>query len=176
VGVAVNLAERQLLDHDLIPTVVGVLDASGLPAAQLQLEVSEELLVRRGERTLEVLRSLSGLGVRLALDDFGTAHGSLRQLRELDVIGTLKLDRAFVADVTGDGVDRTLVSAVLALAGSLGMEVVAEGVETAEQADVLCELGVDLLQGFHLQRPAEADAITALLGQTAGSVLLPERR
>jgi EAL domain-containing protein (putative c-di-GMP-specific phosphodiesterase class I) len=163
VEVAVNLAERQLFDPALIPTVAGVLRTTGLPAAQLQLEISEELLGAQLERVVEVLGRLARIGVGLALDDFGTSRASLRQLESLGMIRTLKLDRAFVAGVAEDEVDRTLVSAVMALARSLGMVVVAEGVETPEQARALTRLGVHRLQGFYFQRPTEAEAITPLL-------------
>ena len=171
IGVAVNLAERQLVDPALGPTVASVLAATGLPAAQLQLEISEELLAHRPERCLAVLRQLSAMGVRLALDDFGTTRASLGQLKALDMISTLKIDRSLAADVADDPVDRKIIAAVVALAESLGMAVVAEGVETAEQAAVLAGLGVGALQGFHFQRPSGPGDITPVL--TGGFVVPP---
>jgi diguanylate cyclase len=159
ITVAVNLAERQLIDPSLAAVVAGALRSTGLPPGQLVLEVPEELLIDRPQRVLAVLRRLRLLGVGVALDDFGLARASLTQLKALDVIGTLKLDRTLVADVAHDAVDRQIVAAVVALAGSLGIDVVAEGVETPEQVAVLGELGVGRMQGFGLQRPDEAAAV-----------------
>lgn len=163
VAVAVNLAERQLFDRGLVAMVGDVLAGTGLPPAQLQLEVSEGLLVCHPEAAADVLRRLAAMGVRVAVDDFGASHASLRRLRELDMVRVIKLDGSFVARVADDPVEREVVSAVVALARSLGMQVVAEGVETTAQAAVLAAVGVDHLQGFLLQRPAVASAVTAWL-------------
>ena len=168
IAVAVNLAERQLVEPSLVDTVAQVLAATGLPPAQLVLDISEELLAQRPQPVLAVLRQLRSLGVRLALDDFGAARASLAQLRGLEMISTLKLDRSLVADVATGPVDRQIVAAVVALARSLDLAVVAEGVEDADQLAVLDELGVPAVQGFFLQRPDEADAITELLDGVVG--------
>lgn len=163
IAVAVNVAERQLVEPSLVDTVAQVLSDTGLPPAQLVLEISEELLAHRPDPILAVLRQLRSLGVRLALDDFGAARASLAQLKALDMISTLKLDRSLVADVARSPADRHIVAAIVALARSLGLAVVAEGVEDAEQLSVLEALGVPAVQGFFLQRPDEADAITSAL-------------
>jgi diguanylate cyclase (GGDEF)-like protein len=163
ISVAVNVAERQLLDLTLVDTVTRVLATTGLPANQLELEISEELIMDRLDRSLIVLRQLDLLGVGLAIDDFGTSQASLSQLKKLAMVSTLKVDRSFVEDLATDEVDRKIVAAIVALAASVGMTVVAEGVETGEQARLLSRLGVDHLQGFLFARPAEADAITPLL-------------
>jgi diguanylate cyclase (GGDEF)-like protein len=162
VRVAVNLSERQVDDHSLWDTVADVLAVTGLPPGQLELEISEGLLGERSGRRLEVLRRLADMGVAIVLDDFGTT-GSLRRLTELDMVSTLKIDRSLIEKVATGGVDHDVVTAVVAVTRSLGMGVVAEGVETAEQADTLHVLGVERMQGFHFQRPAGVEQVTPLL-------------
>jgi len=165
ISVAVNVGERQLLDLGLVDTVTGVLAETGLPAGQLELEVTEELILDRLDRSLQVLRQLDLLGVRLAIDDFGTSQASLGRLKELAMVSTLKIDRLFVDGIATDPVDRKIVAAIVALASTVGMEVVAEGVETAAQAKVLADLGVEHLQGFLFTRPGPADVVAPIFGQ-----------
>ncbi len=165
ISVAVNVGERQLLDLGLVDTVTGVLAETGLPAEQLELEVTEELILDRLERSLLVLRQLDLLGVRLAIDDFGTSQASLGRLKELAMVSTLKIDRLFVDGIATDPVDRKIVAAIVALASTVGMEVVAEGVETAAQARVLADLGVEHLQGFLFTRPGSADAVAPIFAR-----------
>ena len=159
ISVAVNVAERQLLDLSLVDTVTRVLATTGLPARQLELEITEELILERIDRSLVVLRQLDLLGVRLAIDDFGTSQASLSRLKKLAMVSTLKIDRLFIEDIAVDEVDRKIMAAILALAASVGMSVVAEGVESAAQASILRELGVDHLQGFLFARPGPASAM-----------------
>ncbi|MGB5756831.1 MAG: EAL domain-containing protein [Acidimicrobiales bacterium] len=163
ISVAVNIAERQLLDLALVDTVTKVLATTGLPAGQLELEITEELIMERIDRSLIVLRQLDLLGVGLAIDDFGTSQASLSQLKKLAMVSTLKIDRLFVDGITSDDVDRKIVAAIVALANSVGMSVVAEGVETAGQARILGALGVDRLQGFLFARPGRADKMMELI-------------
>ncbi|MEM7271541.1 MAG: EAL domain-containing protein [Actinomycetota bacterium] len=163
VSMAVNIAERQLMDLNLIDTVTRVLANTGLLPRQLELEITEELIMERLDRSLVVLRQLDLLGVRLAIDDFGTSQASLSQLKKLAMVSTLKIDRLFVEGIADDEVDRKIVSAIVALAKSVGMSVVAEGVETTEQARILTELGVDQLQGFLFARPDSAERLRELL-------------
>lgn len=164
ISVAVNIAERQLLDLALVDTVTRVLATTGLPPAQLELEITEELIMERIDRSLIVLRQLDLLGVCLAIDDFGTSQASLSQLKKLAMVSTLKIDRLFVEGIASDEVDRKIVAAIVALANSVGMSVVAEGVETAAQARILGELGVDYLQGFLFARPGPPTNMNELLG------------
>ncbi len=155
---SVNVAERQLLDSTLINTVRTVLAETGLQPEQLELEIVEKL-----DGRLHMLRDLADMGVKLAIDDFGTSRASLSQLKLLDMVHTLKVDRAFVNDVATNEVDRNIVTAIVALAKSVKMEIVAEGVEDPDQASVLFELGVDQIQGFYFARPAAHDQIVSLL-------------
>lgn len=163
VMVSVNVAERQLIDTGLLELVERVLAETGLDPGQLELELSEEIIVERLDTRLTILRELVDLGVKLAIDDFGTSRASLSQLKRLDMVSTLKIDRAFVVDVATEAVDRKIVTAIVALADSMGMETVAEGVEEAAQIAVLRSLGITLFQGFYFHRPAPgAQVATAL--------------
>ncbi len=163
VMVSVNVAERQLIDSGLLELVRRVLAETGLDPAQLELELSEEIIVERLDTRLTILRELVDLGVKLAIDDFGTSRASLSQLKRLDMVSTLKIDRAFVVDVAADPVDRKIVTAIVALAHSMGMETVAEGVEEAAQVAVLRTLGVTLFQGFYFHRPAPGAKVATAL-------------
>ncbi len=167
IRVSVNVAERQLVETHLVDTVRRVLNETGLAPEQLELEITEELIVDNIDDRLEMLHELRSMGVLLAIDDFGTSRASLGQLKRLDMVTTLKIDRAFVMDLANDPVDEKIVTAIVALAKSMGMEVVAEGVEDTEQATKLRDLGVDLLQGFLFHRPAPADQMAPMLATQA---------
>lgn len=164
--VSVNVAERQLIDTSLVDTVRRVLSETGIKPSQLELEITEELIVDRLDHRLTVLHDLVAMGIKLAIDDFGTSRASLGQLKKLDMVSTLKIDRAFVIDVATDVVDRKIITAIVALADSVGMEIVAEGVEDADQAAVLRQLGVGLIQGFYFQRPADASHMATVINKT----------
>ncbi len=164
--VSVNVAERQLIDSGLIDTVRRVLAETGIKPTQLELEITEELIVDRLDHRLTVLHELVAMGVQLAIDDFGTSRASLGQLKKLDMVATLKIDRAFVIDVANDIVDRKIITAIVALADSVGMEVVAEGVEEEEQVAILRQLGIDRIQGFYFQRPGPSEQMVKLLTTT----------
>lgn len=161
--VSVNVAERQLIDSGLIDTVRRVLAETGIKPTQLELEITEELIVDRLDHRLTVLHELVAMGVQLAIDDFGTSRASLGQLKKLDMVDTLKIDRAFVIDVANDVVDRKIITAIVALADSVGMEVVAEGVEEEDQVAILRQLGIDHIQGFYFQRPGPSEQMVKLL-------------
>jgi len=161
--VAVNVAERQLIDSGLLELVKRVLAETGIDPGQLELELTEELIVEKLDARLTILRDLVDLGVNLSIDDFGTSRASLSQLKRLDMVSTLKIDRAFVIDVATDAVDRKIITAIVALADSMGMETVAEGVEDADQVSVLRALGIHKIQGFYFQKPAESGLMVKVL-------------
>ncbi len=171
IGVAVNVAERQLLDVSFVETVTRALATHDLSPSQLELEITEELIMEQLDVSLVVLRQLDLLGIRLAIDDFGTSQASLGRLKSLAMVSTLKIDRVFVEDLATDAVDRKIVGAIIALAESIGMEIIAEGVEVPAQAEVLSDLGVHLIQGFLFHRPCPASEVGDLLGHpvSAGS-------
>jgi len=166
-AISVNFSARQLLDPDLLIDVRAAVEAFGLDPASLTLEITETVLMQDTEATLSVLRALRGLGVRLAIDDFGIGFSSLSYLRRLPV-DVVKIDRSFVAGVATGTEEWTLARGIIRLVHSLGLETVAEGVERAEQRAHLLALGCRLAQGYYFARPAPAEAITELLKQADG--------
>ena len=162
--VAVNLSPRQLGSTELVATVQRALEETRLEPHALCLEVTESALMADIDTARESLAALKELGVRLAVDDFGVGHASLKQLKQLLPVDILKIDKSFVDGVTTDFEDRAIVEAVILLASSLGLETVAEGVEHADQATMLHSMRCGLAQGFHFSRPVTVTAIDALLG------------
>ncbi|MCF6506744.1 bifunctional diguanylate cyclase/phosphodiesterase [Blastococcus sp. MG754426] len=160
---AVNLSPRQLAETDVRADVQAVLAESGFPAEQLTLEVTEGMLVRDVDRTVGQLESLRDLGVRIAIDDFGTGFSGLSYLRRLPA-DALKIDRSFINDLAAGGAATTLVSSIVELARSLGLDVVAEGVETDEQRLVLRAMDCGSAQGYFFARPEPAERAGARLG------------
>ena len=168
-GLSVNLSARQVTTPGLVDAVAAVLGETGLPADALWLELTERLLLEDSAGTIETLEDLRTLGVRLVLDDFGTGYSSLGYLRRYP-IDVLKIDRAFIADLGSEGEgDAAIVAAIAAMARALGMQTVAEGVETAGQQTRLCALACEYLQGYHLGRPVAAGELEGAL--RAGALL-----
>jgi predicted signal transduction protein with EAL and GGDEF domain len=158
-----NLSTGQLADPGLVPTVIGLLEETGVDPRDLVLEITESALVEDLDAALRPLRQLSAIGVRLALDDFGTGYSSLTYLRRLPV-QILKIDRSFVVDVDAPGATSgVLLAGITQLGTGLGMQIVAEGVETARQASRVRAAGCHLGQGFLWARPMTAEDVTALL-------------
>lgn len=154
----VNLSTRQLDDPHLVPAVQDALASTGLPAGALCLEVTESALMRDQEAAGEVLAALRSLGVLLAIDDFGTGYSSLAQLRRL-TLDTLKIDRSFITGIAESHDAEAIVTSIIAMAHAVDLTVIAEGVETAEQLELLRRLDCDQAQGFHLGRPIPADEL-----------------
>jgi diguanylate cyclase (GGDEF)-like protein len=163
IEVAVNVSPRQLADPAFPDVVSQALNSSRLEPHRLCLEVTESAVVADLETATRSLDRLRTLGVRLAIDDFGVGYASLSQLKDLPAVDVLKIDRSFVDGVLGDGEDRAIVDAVIRLADSLGLETVAEGVETGDQADLLRDLRCPTAQGYHFARPVGPAAIAELL-------------
>jgi EAL domain-containing protein (putative c-di-GMP-specific phosphodiesterase class I) len=178
VGITVNVSPVQLAEGELVREVRAALDSSGLEPRLLTLEITESVLVERGDSFVDELEQLSALGVRLAVDDFGTGYSSLSSLSRFPV-DVLKIDRAFVVDVGHDDNGQALVRSIVDLGRSLGLEAVAEGVEASAQADALEDAGCSFGQGFHFAHPMDAAGIDDLLGiaparQRASRRPLPE--
>jgi diguanylate cyclase (GGDEF)-like protein/PAS domain S-box-containing protein len=150
--VAVNISPRQFMNGDLVGTVREVLARSGLDPGRLELEITEGVLMDERSGVVTALFELHGLGVTIAIDDFGTGYSSLSYLKRYP-ISKLKIDQSFVRDMTRDPDDATLVDTIIAMGHNLGISVVAEGIETAEQLALLAENGCDLGQGFHIAPP-----------------------
>ncbi len=161
VSIAVNLSSHQIRRDDLYDVVHDALRNSQLPAEYLELELTESMLMEDINHAQDFLNQLRSLGVRLALDDFGTGYSSLSYLKRLP-IDTLKIDRSFVAE-SRNGQSSALVEAIMAMADSLKLNVVAEGVETKEQLTYLENLGCDYAQGFIISRPLPASEVLTLI-------------
>jgi diguanylate cyclase (GGDEF)-like protein len=168
-AVSVNVSAHQLMSPAFVGTVVSALSRTGTDPVDLVLEVTESVFVRDSRRAQIVLGELKRIGVRLALDDFGTGYSSLSFLKHFP-IDIVKIDKGFVDDLALDRASHAIVFTVIELAHLLGMTVVAEGVETAEQHAELKSLGCDQCQGFYFARPMPAEAFGDLLHAAAGSI------
>jgi diguanylate cyclase (GGDEF)-like protein len=171
-SMAVNISARQLRGDSLLDTVARALMHHSLPASALCLELTESLLMENVGMTSKLLSALRSAGVRISVDDFGTGYSSLAYLKRLPV-DEVKIDRSFVSDLDVDGANTSLVAAVVAIAASLGISTVAEGVEKSEQAARLHELGCTEAQGYWFSRPVAAGDIVAVM---EGLGLASERR
>jgi diguanylate cyclase (GGDEF)-like protein/PAS domain S-box-containing protein len=169
---AVNVSARQFRSAGFVEVVRRVLHASGLDPRRLEIELTEGVLVEKQEQAIGVLKQLKALGVHVAVDDFGTGYSSLSYLSWLP-IDCLKIDRSFVHRIAEHGRDSAIAQAIVSLGHSLSLRVLAEGVETAEQAEFLRAQGCDEAQGFLFSRPVRGDAVAALL---QGGVLRPDSR
>ncbi len=166
VPVAVNVSARQLDDPGLARRVLGILAETGLPAANLKLELTETALFEHSGSSREVLTQLRGAGVRLVLDDFGTGYSSLSLLRRVPV-EALKIDKHFTQAMVEDQDAAAIVHAVIALAHALGLQVIAEGVETKDQLLFLRAYRCDRIQGYLLSRPLPAAEIPDFIQRLA---------
>lgn len=162
--VEVNLSARQFQQPDLVSEVTRCLEETGLPPQSLEIEITERTAMRDVALSVETLRALRGLGVRISLDDFGTGYSSLSYLKTLPV-DTVKLDQSFVRDVATDPGDAAIATAVIAMAHSLDLRVVAEGVETHDQLDFLRRQGCDAMQGHLFSGPMPAERLEAVLSR-----------
>ena len=169
VPVSVNLATPHVRRQDLPEQIAALLQAHDLPPSMLELEVTESLMMRDVEATTRVLNQLSTLGVATAIDDFGTGYSSMMYLKRLP-IQTLKVDRAFIRDLASDPDDAAIVNAIIAMAHSLKMSVVAEGVETDEQLQFLREHDCDQYQGFLFSKPVTPEKFACLLNTSQLSI------
>ena len=161
--VAVNISSRQLADVNFIAMVRGAIHESGIRPAQLEIEVTESVLIESMEESIKKLLALKELGVRIALDDFGTGYSSLTYLRRLPV-GTLKVDKSFIDDILADRVQADLVGYIIDMAHTLNLSVVAEGVESEAQLEKLHQYDCDCIQGYVFSRPLPAAEALRLLG------------
>ena len=162
--IAVNVSSNQLMAPDFVREVADVLSATGTPPEFVTLELTESVFIRDAERALGVLSELKGLGVQLALDDFGTGYSSLSYLRRFPV-DIVKIDRSFIVAMQRDPGSHAIVATVIDLAHLLGLAVVAEGVETAEQRDDVLHMGADSCQGFYFGRPMASEQLAVLVGR-----------
>jgi len=165
-AVTVNLSPAQFAQPDLIEQVEEAVDRAGIDPASLVLEITEGLMLQGSERVLRTLERLSGYGVRMAMDDFGTGYASLSSLRELPM-DIIKIAKTFTDDISGNEDKSPFVRAMIELGEALGLVTLAEGIETAQQARELERLGCQLGQGYHFARPVPASGIDILLSRYA---------
>jgi len=169
--VSVNVSARQFRDPGFVDGVRRVLAESGLPPSALMLELTESVLLRRDERIHSDLTELRAIGVKLAIDDFGTGYSSLSYLRELPIDG-LKIDKSFVDGIAVSDQRLALAEGIIRIARTLQLNVIAEGIETEAQRDLLVSMGCRFGQGYLLAMPVEADQAEALV--RIGRSLIPE--
>jgi diguanylate cyclase (GGDEF)-like protein/PAS domain S-box-containing protein len=160
--IAVNLSARQFSQPDLVQSIANVLTDTGLAAQDLEIELTEGLVMTDVENAIGILRDLKALGVQLAIDDFGTGYSSLAYLKRFP-IDVLKIDRSFVNDIAESPDDATIVLSIISLAHNLRLHVIAEGVETAAQLAYLQKHGCDEMQGYYFSRPLPAEQFMQLL-------------
>lgn len=162
--ISVNLSSRQFKRENIVELIKNTLEKTGLPANRLTLEITESLLVADDETIIDQLNGIRNLGCGLSIDDFGTGYSSLSYLRQFPIT-TLKIDRAFIKDLPNDEEATALVSAIVSMAKSLKLKVVAEGVENREQLDFLGELGCEYIQGYYFSPPVPIEAFRLIVNK-----------
>jgi diguanylate cyclase (GGDEF)-like protein/PAS domain S-box-containing protein len=155
-GIAVNISTRNLLDPALSTHLAELLNRYGIDPGRMTLEITESAVMSRAEKSLKLLTNLANMGFKLSIDDFGTGYSSLAYLKRMPV-NELKIDHSFIASMCGDPNDAMIVRSTIELAHNMGLQVVAEGIETQQQLDMLIQLGVDIGQGFFIAEPLPRD-------------------
>lgn len=159
--IGVNISARQLKQEGFVDMVKKILHETGLDPFYLELEITENMIMENILENIELLDKLKGLGIHIAMDDFGTGFSSLKYLKNFP-IDRVKIDRSFITHINNDPKDESIVRTIIALAHNLGMKVVAEGVETEEQFDLLTRLGCDEVQGYYFGKPVPAEKFSDL--------------
>nr|MCU0608303.1 EAL domain-containing protein [Chitinispirillaceae bacterium] len=165
-SIAVNLSNRQFQQQDIVAVVARAISKSGIDPHTLELEITESMGMKNPEASLKTLLELKAMGVQIAIDDFGTGYSSISYLKKFP-IDTIKIDRSFINDIITDNNDATIVLAMIALAHSLRLTVIAEGVENREQLDYLLNHGCQRIQGFIYSPPVNASGFEKLLADPA---------
>jgi EAL domain-containing protein (putative c-di-GMP-specific phosphodiesterase class I) len=158
----VNLTARQFYDEHLLRDAASILASTGMHPGLLELEIHESLLIHDINKTLHILTGLKALGMRIAIDNFGAGYSSLAALQRFP-LDTIKIDQSFIQDVSSPGKDRDVTAAIIAMGKSLSPTVVAQGVETKEQADFLRKHACNECQGFYFNKPLSIQQFTELL-------------
>jgi diguanylate cyclase (GGDEF)-like protein/PAS domain S-box-containing protein len=171
-SMSVNLSPRQFLRRELFERIAGILTESGLDPGSLKVEITESLLLRDLDRVAATLREFKSLGIGVSIDDFGTGYSSLSYLKRFP-IDQLKIDQSFVRDITIDAGDKAIAEAVIGLAHSMKLEVIAEGVENLDQLNILMDKDCDAIQGFYFSHPLPASEMTEFLRETGGLITTP---
>jgi diguanylate cyclase (GGDEF)-like protein len=169
-SMAVNLSVRQFLQPELDLRIGEIIRRHGLPPAAIELEITESMLMHDPQQAVQILGRLKQLGVRLSVDDFGTGYSSLAYLKQFP-LDALKIDRAFISNITSDADDAAIAIAIVNLAHNLNLKVVAEGVETGAQVNFLIQQGCDILQGFYFAKPMDAHTCGHMLREVGRPAL-----
>jgi diguanylate cyclase (GGDEF)-like protein/PAS domain S-box-containing protein len=172
IQMAINLSALQIECHGFSDTLIGILNEYYLPGSCLEIEITENLLMKEMENAIHKLRKLSAHGISIAIDDFGTGYSSLSYLHKLP-IDTVKIDRSFVHEVTPNNQDQSIIHAIIAMAKGLGLKTIAEGVESDYQHKVLLEAGCDMMQGYLYSQPIHSRDIEEYLAASSMAAKLP---
>lgn len=167
--VAVNVSAAQFARPNFVPEVLATLERVGVAPQRIEIELTEAVALKHPEQAAHTIRKLHAAGFRVALDDFGTGYSSMSYLKRY-AIDKLKIDQSFVRDLVEQGSDQAIVTAIIRMAQSLGLQTIAEGVETAEQAQLLRSYGCEEMQGYWYSRPLEPQAFAAFALRTVPAV------
>lgn len=168
--IAVNISAIQIFQEDFVSSVMDILEKTGFPAKLLELEITESAFLNSIGPTVKKLEKLQEAGIKIALDDFGTGYSSLSYLRELP-ISTLKIDKSFIKSIFESHKNRSLTSTIIKMGHDLGMELVAEGVETEKELIYLTELNCDKIQGYYISKPISNGELLDFLKNNAKIIL-----
>nr|WP_241416137.1 EAL domain-containing protein [Clostridium beijerinckii] len=168
--IAVNISAIQIFQEDFVSSVMDILEKTGFPAKLLELEITESAFLNSIGPTVKKLEKLQEAGIKIALDDFGTGYSSLSYLRELP-ISTLKIDKSFIKSIFESHKNRSLTSTIIKMGHDLGMELVAEGVETEKELIYLTELNCDKIQGYYISKPIPKGELLDFLKNNAKIIL-----
>ena len=163
IRIAVNVSASQFKRQNFAETVIGILEETGISPVFLELELTESAIMQNIDSSVEILNSLKAMGIQISIDDFGTGYSSLSYLRRFP-IDYIKIDRSFIVNFTSNSDDRAIVTAIIAMARSLGLKIIAEGVETEEQLAILSELGCHEMQGYLYSKPLPPSLLFNFLG------------
>lgn len=163
-NMAINLSSVQFRQENLQQFVNNVIEFSGVPAAKVELEITESAMAEQPEKAIALIAGLKSRGINIAIDDFGTGYSSLSYLKRF-ALNKLKIDQSFVRDLLTDNQDKAIVNAIINMAGNLGLKTIAEGVETKAQCDFLATLGCDEIQGYFYSKPLNAEQATQFIRQ-----------
>lgn len=173
-SVAVNVSAAQFKQDGLVAGIEHILRETGIDAHDLELEITETVAMQSADATIQTLRRFKNMGIGISIDDFGTGYSSLSYLKRFP-IDTLKIDRSFVRDISVDSDDAAIVQAINSLGKTLKLRLVAEGVETREQFDYLCQQGCDRMQGYYFSKPVDAAEFLVLLERTPRKLSAPAK-
>jgi len=160
--VSVNLSPRQFADPNLLNTIKTAIQNSGLESHRLELEITETALMKNMESGIDTLEQIKALGIMVAIDDFGTGYSSLSQLKNLPT-DTLKIDREFIKDITESEDNLVITEVIISVGHKMGLTVIAEGVETNEQLDIITNMKCDMAQGYYFSKPVDLEALHSYL-------------